>query len=261
MRRIRARILLVATVVAVAAFACLRPADAAGVNDDEFKALLDQDAKIIAKATDAVGKASGKDKKVVEKNAGNGIKSSAIIIAGYANERIDGKNPSADAKAAGVRDLAIQIFQAADKKDFKAAGELAKGLADAKPAADPKKIDVAKAFEGIANKDVMDNFKKTSQYGTNVEDDIKANAEKATAKPGDAVLMAHRVLVMGEYNKSVIKAENAADKKKWAEYNDNMLKAAGDLLAASKKKTTPADMKKVFNTLNSSCIACHDDFK
>jgi len=261
MRRFRARILLVAAGVAAAAFACLRPADAAGVNDDEFKALLDQDARIIAKATAAVEKASGKDKKVVEKNAGNGIKSSAILVAGYANERIDGKNPAADAKAAGVRDLAIQIFQAADKKDFKAAGELAKGLADAKPAADPKKIDVAKAFEGIANKDVMDNFKKTSQYGTNVEDDIKANAEKATVKPGDAALMAHRVLVMGEYNKSVVKAENAADKKKWVEYNDNMLKAAGDLLAASKKKTTPADMKKVFTSLNSSCIACHDDFK
>src|SRR5262249_2657312 len=134
MRRIRARILLVAAVVAAAAFACLRPVDAAGVNDDEFKALLDQDAKIIAKATAAVEKASGKDKKVVEKNAGNGIKSSAIIIAGYANDRIDGKNPSADAKAAGVRDLAIQIFQATDKKDFKAAAELGKGLADAKPA-------------------------------------------------------------------------------------------------------------------------------
>src|SRR5262245_29253046 len=175
MRRIRARIFLVTAVVTAAAFTCLRPADAAGVNDDEFKALLDQDAKIIAKATAAVDKASGKDKKVVEKNAGSGIKSSAIIIAGYANERIDGKNPTADAKAAGVRDLAIQIFQAADKKEFKAAGGLAGGLADAKPAADPKKIDVAKAFEGIANKDVMDNFKKTSQYGTNIEDDIKAN--------------------------------------------------------------------------------------
>jgi hypothetical protein len=261
MRRIPARILLVAAAAAATVFACLRPAGAADVSDDEFKALLDQDAKIIAKATAAVEKASGKDKKVVEKNAGSGIKSSAIIIAGYANARITGKNPTADGNAAAVRDLAIQIFQAAEKKDFKTAGTLAQGLADAKPAADPKKVDLGKAFEGIVNKDVMDNSKKTSQYGTNVEDDIKANAEKVTAKPGDATLMAHRVLVMGEYNKTVVKADNAADKKKWVEYNDKMLQAAGDLLTASKKKSAPADMKKVFATLNASCIACHDDFK
>ena len=130
-----------------------------------------------------------------------------------------------------------------------------------KPGADPKKIDLAKTFEGIANKDVMDNFKKTSQYGTNVEDDIMANAEKPTAKPADAALLALRVLTMGEYNKTVVKAENAADKKKWHEYNDKMLKASEELLAAAKKKTAPADMKKVFATLNSSCVACHDDFK
>jgi cytochrome c556 len=260
MRRTSARILLVAAAVA-AAVVCLRPADAADITDDEFKALLEQDSKIIAKATAAVGKASGKDKKVVEKNAGSGIKSSAIIIAGYANARIDGKNPTTDAKAAGVRDLAIQIFQAADKKDFTAAGNLAKGLADAKPAAEAKKIDLTKTFEGIVNKDVMDNFKKTSQYGTNVEDDIMANAEKPTATPADAGLMANRVLVMGEYNKTVVKAENAADKKKWEEYNDKMIKAGIDLLAASKKKASAADLKKIFATLNSSCVACHDDFK
>ena len=260
MRRTPVRILLVAACV-IAALACLRPVGAADMSDDEFKALLTQDAKIIAKASAAVDKAEGKNKKVVEKNAGNGIKGSAIIVAGYANARIDGKNASADAKAAGVRDLAIQIYQAAEKKDFKGAAELAKGLADAKPGADPKKMDLTKTFEGIANKDVMDNFKKTSQYGTNVEDDIIANAEKPTAKPADATLIALRVMTMGEYNKTVVKAENAADKKKWHEYNDKMLKASEELLAASKKKSAPADMKKVFASLNSSCVACHDDFK
>jgi len=260
MRRTPVRILLVAASV-IAAMAYLRPAGAADMSDDEFKALLAQDVKIIAKASAAVDKAEAKNKKVVAKNAKNGIRSSAILIAGYANGRIDGKNASADAKAAGIRDLAILIFQAAEKDDFKGAADLAKGLADAKPAADAKKIDLAKTFEGIANKDVMDNFKKTSQYGTNLEDDVIANAEKPTAKPADATLIALRVLTMGEYNKTVVKAENAADKKKWHEYNDKMLKATEELLAASKKKTAPAEMKKVFASLNSSCVACHDDFK
>ena len=107
----------------------------------------------------------------------------------------------------------------------------------------------------------MDNSKKTSQYGTNLEDDIMANAQKTTAKPADVTLMAYRVLVMGEYNKTVVKAENAADKKKWVEYNEKMIKSATDLAAAAKKKSSAADMQKVFATLNASCVACHDDFK
>lgn len=260
MRRITIQTLLVAAAL-VAALALLMPAGAADPTDDEFKSMVEQDAKIMTKATDAIEKAMGKDKKVVEKNAGSGIKSSALILASYANGRIAGKNADADAKAAGLRDAAIAIYKAAADKNFKGAADAAKGLGSIKPAADAKKIDVAKAFGELTQKEVMDNFKKTSQYGTNIEDDIKANAEKPTAKPADAALMAYRVLAMGELNKTITKTENAADRKKWDEYNTKMIAAADGLIAASKKKAAAADMKKAFATLNATCFACHDDFK
>lgn len=260
MRRTPVRLLLVAAALVVG-MAWLSQAGAADLTDDEFKALLEQDVKVITKAADAVDKAAAAKKKATEKNAVAGIKSSAVNIAGYANDHITGKDPAADAKAAAVRDEAIKIFKAASEKNFKAAVEAAKGLANAKPAADAKKIDVAKAFGELTPKEVMDNYKTTAQFGTNLEADIKANAKKASAKPADVALIAHRVMVMAEYTKTVTKAENAADKKEWDDYNAKMAKSADDLLAASKKKTSAADLAKVFTTLDAACTACHDKFK
>jgi hypothetical protein len=260
MRRTPVRLLLVAAALA-GGMAWLGRAGAADLTDDEFKALVEQDVKAITKAADAVDKAAAGKKKSVEKNAAAGIKSAAVNMAGYANDHITGKDPSADAKAAAVRDEAIKIFKAAEARDFKAAGEAAKGLSSPKPAADAKKIDVAKAFGELTPKEIMDNYKTTAQFGTNLEADIKANAKKAAAKPADAALMAHRTMVMGEYTKTVTKAENAADKKEWDEYNQKMMKAAEDLLAATKKKSAPTDFAKLFTNLDASCTACHDKFK
>jgi len=251
MRLTLARILLGVT-AAVAGLALMLPAGAAESSDDEFKALVEQDVKAITKATDAVGKSKAK---ATELNAKNAIKSSAVVMATYANARA-----GSDGKAAAVRDQAIKIFQAADKKDFKAVESLAKELGTLK-AGDAKQIDVAKALGELTSKDVMDNFKTTDKFGTNGEADIKANGKKATIKAADANLIAHRVLTMGELNKTVTKAENAADKKEWEGYNEKMLKSAADLQAASKKKTAPAELAKIFTSLDASCTACHDKFK
>jgi len=263
MRRISASMLLVIAAF-IGGLAYFSPAGAADVSDEEFKALLEQDTKIINDAVAAVDKATGKDKKVVEKNASSGVKSSALIIAGYANNRIDGKNADADGKAAGVRDTALKMYKAADAKDWKAIGEAVKDLANPKPVAGAKKIDLAAALKDlgeVTQKEVMHNFLKKEQYGTNIEADIIANAKKATAKPADISLMTKRLLVMADYNKIVIKPESAADKKSWADYNDKMIKSVEALQAATQKKTSAADLAKAFTAVDGSCKACHDDFK
>jgi len=261
MRRTPARTLLVAAALCTG-LALLAPAGAADPTDDEFNALVAQDAKIIAQAAEAVEKApTPKDKKVVGRNAGSGIKSAALLMATYSNNRISGKDPAADARAAGIRDEAIKIYKAAAEQNYKGAADLAKGLSTAKPSSDAKKVDFLKDLGEVTQKEVMHNFLKTSQFGTNAEADIIANAKKATAKPADSALIALRVLVMGDLNKAVIKAEGAADKKKWEEYNTKMIKATEDLLAASKKKSSASDLAKVYTTLNATCTACHDDFK
>lgn len=269
MRHTPARTLLVAAALAIG-LAWLTQAGAADPpTDDEFKTLVDQDAKVIAKAADAVAKAATeKDKKAVIKNAGPAIKSSAVILGGYANARITGKDPAADAKAAAVRDAAVRIYKAAADGDFKTAATEAAGLSSLKPAAGgkPAKMDTAsliKAFPELTSKEVMHNFHTTRAFGTNVEADIKANAEKkgTAAKPAETAAMAQRVLVMGEYSKAISKTSNDKEKKEWDQYNEKMMKATEDLLAAAKKKSGPADMVKAFTAVNASCVRCHDDFK
>lgn len=262
MRRIPVRFWL-ASAFLLAGMAIFCPVDAADATDDEFKALVEQDAKIIAKAVDAVDKATtAKEKKTVTKSAGSGIKSSALIMAGYANARITGKDPAVDGKAAAIRDEAIKIYKAAASGDFKAAAEAAKGLASVRPSASPKKIDLTKEFPSdVTSKDVMLNFMKTAQYGTNVEADIIANGKKATARPAEVAVIAHRVLAMGEYSKTVIKPEGAKDHAAWKEYNDKMIATTEALLATTKKKTLAADLAKAFTAVNASCVACHEDYK
>ena len=268
MRRTLARMLM-ATAALVLGLVIFAPADAADISDDDFKAMLDQDTKIINAAVASVEKAEAKGKKVAEKNAGSGIKSSALMIAGYANARIDGKKADADGKSAAIRDTAIKIYKLAAAKDFKGVAEAAKTFANPTPAAGAKKMDLAALVkelgatpeQEVSQKEVMHNFLKKEQHGTNIEADIIANSKKAVAKPADINLMAQRLMIMAEYNKIVIKADNADGKKMWAEYNDKMIKAVEGLQATTKKKTSAADLAKAFTAVDGSCKACHDDFK
>lgn len=255
MRRTPARPLLVAAVLGVG-LALLGSAGAADPPPDvEFKALVEQDARIIQQAADAVAKApDAKAKKIVSRNAKSGIQSSALILAQMGNDRGDGYG-------AAVRDEAVKIYKAATDGKFDEAATLAKGLAAVKPAADAKKVDFLKDLGEVTQKEVMHNFLKTTQFGTNAEADIIANAKKASAPPATTANIAHRVLAMGELNKVVTKGENAAEKKSWEEFNTRMIQATEGLLAASKKKTSPADLAKAFTAVDGSCKACHDDFK
>jgi hypothetical protein len=261
--------MLMVTAALVLGLMIFAPADAADISDDDFKAMLDQDTKIINAAVQSVDKADPKGKKVADKNAGSGIKSSALMIAGYANARIDGKNADADGKSAAIRDTALKIYKLASAKDFKGVGEATKTFASPAAAAGAKKIDLAAAVkelgtateQEVTQKEVMHNFLKKEQHGTNIEADIIANSKKAVAKPADINLMAQRLMIMAEYNKIVVKADNAEAKKQWAEYNDNMIKAIEALQATTKKKTSAADLAKAFTVVDGSCKACHDDFK
>ncbi|WP_020470597.1 cytochrome c [Zavarzinella formosa] len=233
---------------------------AADVTDDEFKVLIDADTKLIAKAAEAGDKGA----KPVKNNAANGIRSTALYVAGYANSRIGGKD---DAKMAAIRDQALLIAKAAKDQDFKKIGELTKDLSAPKAAATKKeKIDVAKAA-GVEEGDVelvMHHFKKPVAYASGAEEEIKKYGKKgATApKPEVAIALANRVLVLAEFSKTAIKADNAAAKKDWATYNDKMAKAAEDLLtAAHAKKSSPADLAKAFTAIDGACTACHSKFK
>ena len=262
MRRSTARILVAAALFAGLVY--LGRAGAADVPDDELKVLVEQDAKILTRGVAAVAKANEKAKKNVERNAANGAKSSAMFLATVANESISGKNADTDAKAAAVRDLAVQLYKDASDKNFKAIEEAAKGLAAAKPATGAKKIDLSKAFPEASPKDAMHNFLKYDQYGMNGEADIIAQGGKkkvVSLSPEQTVAIAHRVIAMHELSKTISSAEGGAKKKEWDDFNDKMLKAGTDLLAAGRGKKTGPELAKAFQAVDASCKACHNVFK
>lgn len=234
---------------------------AADVSNDEFKVLIEADAKTIAKAADAVEKATGAAKKTAEQRASHGVHSTALYVAAYSNARAGGAD---GAKAAAIRDQALQIAKAAHAKDFKKVAELAKDLTSPKAAGKAGKIELAKEA-GVKEDDldlIMHHFKKPAVYGSGAEDDIKAFSKKAPAKAEVAGAIAHRVLALAEFGKIVVKGENAKQKKEWEEFNTKMEKAAEDLLKASQaKKASPADLQKAFGAVNASCTGCHNVFK
>ena len=137
MRRTPARTLLVAAALGLG-LALLGSAGAADpATDPEFRAMVDQDAKIIQQAADAVDKAaSPKEKKVVARNAGSGIKSSACSWPPTPTTGSAGPTRRPTPARPPIRDEAIKIYKAAADGNFKAAADAAKDLADAKPAAE-----------------------------------------------------------------------------------------------------------------------------
>ncbi len=230
------------------------------VPEEEFKTLVDQDIKNI-EAMVEVGKKKGAAN--ISK-ASRSIKSSSMMIAAYAQSRIGSKGAN-DAKLASLRDQAIKVGAAAGMKNFAAADNLVKLLkANAvDPKANTKKIDLVAAVGEFDIEELMYQFKKTSVGGLGVEEEIKAQAKKATIKPAEAAALAQRVLAVADYCEivGINGGFNASKPKKaWDDYNKDMRAAAKDVIAAAAKKNA-ADLKDAFNKLDRSCVACHDKFK
>lgn len=253
---------VVGTVAVILGLAMMSQLDAGEISGDDFKVLIEQDTKLINKAIDSVEKA--KDKKVAEQRASSGIRSSALMVAAYSNARISGKSAADDGKMAAVRDAALKIAKAAGDKDFKTVTATSKELASAK-GTEGKKMTydelLKAAGKEVSIDDVMHNFKKTNAHGGAWEDAIKNNSKKAVSKADDTTSIAHRVIALGEYSKIVTKASNDKEKKEWNEFNEKMIKAGEELLAAGKAKKTGADLAKAFTAVNGSCTACHNTFK
>ena len=232
----------------------------ATVPESEFKPLVDQDIKNI-EAMIVVGKKGGTAN---TKKAAYSIKSSAMMIAAYAQSRIGTKGAD-DAKLASLRDQAIKVAIAAGKKQFPAV-ETAVATLKANPVipnVNTKKIDLVKEVGEFDLEELMFQLKKTAIGGLGVEEEIKAQAKKPTITPAKAAELAQRLLTLSDYCEviGINGGFNAAKPKKaWDEFNKDMKTAAQGVIAASGKKD-PAALKTAFDKLDRSCVACHDKFK
>lgn len=233
--------------------------DAVPLPDDDFKFLVDQDAKQILNILN-VGKPG--EGVPLKKTADRSIKSSALMIAAYAQSRI-GKNPADDGKLVALRDAAIKV--ALTGKMYKNAVDPAKTLSidiAAAAKANGKSIDLIKATN-IDMEELMYQFKKTTVGGLGIEEEIKANAKKVTVKPEQAAAIGQRTLIVAEFCDTLEPSGGfsaAKSKKSWEKYNADMKAAANDLIAGAKAKNEKG-IQTAFLKLDGSCVACHNTFK
>ena len=188
------------------------------------------------------------------------VKSTALLIAGYAQSELGGKD---GAKMAGVRDQAVKIAEAIAKKDMAGAEAATKGLATAKGSAGGKELDLSKQAK-LELAELMDLFGGSGAGGMNLEKDIRAGRKEISAK--DAELIGARVMVLAEYTAKLPPEFDAAKKKTpdaWERWSSQMKKTAGDIAteAAKGAKADAARLKKLMSGLDGTCTNCHNVFR
>ena len=127
---------------------------------------------------------------------------------------------------------------------------------------DTKKLDLI-AATGADIEELMYQFKKTTVGGLGTEEDIKANAKKATMKPDAIAALAQRTLIAADLCAVLKPSEDfsaAKPKKDWDQDIKDMKDAATALYTAAKGNSVKT-LQTAFNKLDATCVHCHDKFK
>jgi len=199
--------------------------------------------------------------KTPEKAAVPTLKSTAMLIALYAQNNLGGKD--ADAMAA-LRAQALKVAEALNKKDYKAASTEA-GKLKSPPASTDKKALKLHEMHKFDLSEVMSTF-RNSPRGLNIEKDIRDQAKaKAPDLKVSGEAAAHSIL-LGEFMTlmpSEKAAANPANQKKWDGYTADMTKLAKEIVEESTKgdKADKMRLKANLSKLDGSCTACHNEFR
>lgn len=164
---------------------------------------------------------------------------------------------------------AEQGIHAADKEDLKKAMDAIDQLIKS----DGKGAEAAAKASGI---DIMMHLFKPKNKGgigvgpkgDGIEVKIINLAKKAlpaaqlTKEAEELITMAKQTKAIGDVNEFYGPKEKRAgkDPKEWKKYNDEMKQFSLELIAAV-KGGKPDDVKKVANSINSSCVNCHTVFR
>jgi hypothetical protein len=186
------------------------------------------------------------------------VKATAMLIAGYAQDNLGGKDGD---KYAGLRAGALKVAEAAAKKDLAAAetavGEMATAKGDKKPLelATMNKIDLH---------DIMHLFGGSVGGGMNLEKDIRAAKKDGVKDVKAAEVIGLRVAKISDYTLALPPElggkKTKADWDKWT----NLMKTQSIELAAEAAKGDKADLaklKKSMNALDATCTNCHNTFR
>ncbi len=192
-----------------------------------------------------------------KKNTLTPLKSSAMLLALNAQNQLDGKD---GAKMAGVRDQALKVAAELGKAepDWDAAAKAAATLGTA--TGDAKKVVKLHEQNEFDVHDLMTVFKPKNRGGRGLEDDtIKFAKTVADAKAAGEV--ANLMALIGQYCVLMPPADAPdANKKKWADYSKEMVKAGAEASETAGKGDKPAIVKK-FQAVDQNCKNCHNVFR
>lgn len=163
------------------------------------------------------------------------------------------------------RDTAVKIAELLSKKDFAEAKTLAAKLTpgggaptDLAPVLKSSKIGISEA---------MAPYKAEKYGGMNIELDLRKLLKKVSpADVKNVEVLAARTVVLTEFSHVLPTdkaAANATNQKKWESYNKGLLKASRETLAEAVKgeKADKSKLEKGLRTMDSTCTACHNDFR
>jgi hypothetical protein len=210
---------------------------------DSAKAATAADIEALQKKLEAIAAAPEKSKGAIRT-----AKGLVLTLGVYGDEATQGQ--------------AAKVLLALDKKDYPAAIEAAKGLANPKAdAAAIKAIDKKYDLE-----DVMSQFRLAKSGGMNIEKDIRDGYKGGTIDPKAAELIGMRSAALAVYTEKMPNDKattNAQMKARWEKLSKDML-AVGKELAEEGGKGAKSDAKKLtalLKKLDASCSNCHNDFR
>jgi len=169
---------------------------------------------------------------------------------------------------AALKEAALKVADEIGKKNYKAAGDLAKKLVAAPGAAPLKPADIHKLHKyDLA--EVMSPFRGAKNGGLNIDRDIKDLLKKEMATKADPVaieILAGRTAILGEYmayfpnEKAAINPANKAKWEKWSKQTVELSKQLAEE-ATKGKGANERDMLGMLLKLNARCSDCHNAFR
>jgi hypothetical protein len=197
------------------------------------------------------------------KKVGGRVKSTAVLLALYAEDQLGGKDA---AKMATLRDEALKI--AAKSKMAATVADAAAALKDIKPAAgaSTKPLGAEKiiADTKLELHEAMDLFGSAAGGGMNLEKDIQAIKKNGVSNLPAAELIGARTALLADLTLHMPNDKaTGANKKAWDDYTKDMKKFALEVAteAAKGKGADLAKIKTSATKLDASCLNCHNKFR
>lgn len=230
--------------------AATRSSAAPPLPKDTFKKAVEADIAALQKAIDTCAS----DPKEARRH-GPTARSLAMMLALYAEATGD----------AALRTDAIKVAETLGKKDWKAAGDLAKKLA-AKPGAAALAPDNLHAKAKYGLDEVMSPFRGGTVGGLNIEKDIRSLRDgKIKVDPAAVEILAARTAALSDYalHMPTDKAESGAKKAQWVKLSQDSIDLSKKLAeeAGKGKSANEKEIVKLVKALDAKCLDCHKEFR